>query len=170
MIPLLLFLAMMQTGRAQTNPYNYISGEPGPTFITQPVIITTKKASNLEWGDPKGSLPLTCKPDATGTGWVCKVARECLSDSPPLHWIYCGDSPVADGAETVKPPSTTGVPTGSGAWDVKIPLPVDVPAIHRHSRYDEPPPWIDYWTCADPKRILEHDEQEKPMYWCRRVQ
>lgn len=26
------------------------------------------------------------------------------------------------------------------------------------------------WTCADKTRILEHDEQEPPKYWCRKVQ
>lgn len=26
------------------------------------------------------------------------------------------------------------------------------------------------WTCADKTRILEHDEQDPPKYWCRKVQ
>jgi len=25
------------------------------------------------------------------------------------------------------------------------------------------------WTCNDPTRILEHDEQDPPRWWCRKV-
>ena len=90
-----------------------------------------------------------------------------------------------------------GMHCAVGQWCVTPPKePLDVPAIHIKGKlravpencivsstpyFEWPsnlgprPPdcqWINtsHWSCADPTRILEHDEQNPSRWWCRKVQ
>jgi len=86
-------------------------------------------------------------------------------------------SPNADGTVTLR----IGVPVD--AIEEPLPLtlaePIDVPGIVGHKNMcveDAPLPTgrdqhchLEYPTCADPTRILMHDEQTPPKWWCHRV-
>jgi hypothetical protein len=102
---------------------------------------------------------------------------------------------VADVAETLKPDAGY-VHDDQGCFKLKsgqqvpcppsfsTPDPIDVPAISARTdkvcvqysilqwdgnqcdKYED----RKRWTCADPNRVLEHDENTPPKFWCRKVQ
>ena len=69
-------------------------------------------------------------------------------------------------------PASTGKPWANQGW-----LPyysetesIDVPAIPGFATDSDSVLGRYKWTCADKTRILLHDEQTPPQYWCHRVQ
>jgi hypothetical protein len=88
----------------------------------------------------------------------------------PQVWIYCAN------------------PNGCPWLYEPNPEPIDVPAIHsamteyelslcreianQHTKDTaaECKKALQRWTCADKTRIVMHDEQEPPVYWCHKVQ
>jgi hypothetical protein len=112
-----------------------------------------------------------------------RVKLSGVQDHAASAQVVGGGKVVAEGAETVKPqvpqdgkwhPLPTDPPSGycridQGAlkfFDCMGP-PLIVPAVHRHTPYDQPPPWVDYWTCSDSKRVLLTSEDGE--HYCMRV-
>jgi hypothetical protein len=111
---------------------SYISGHPGVQEITQPVVIESLNNEDLMWGESAHGLPLTCKPDGTKTGWICKL--DAAADEPAIQ--------VKDGF------------SGAGMC-----APGQRPDMSQYCIQPRD-------TCADKSRILQHDEQSPPKYWC----
>lgn len=100
------------------------------------------------------------KPAQTTTRNYEGVGPSCPSKSGVIRWPSEGTFYIEDCA------------TGKTIVEAVFPKPepLEVPAIRIHPKCEGgcvPPPA--YWTCADKSRILEHNEENPPKYWCRKV-
>lgn len=66
-----VLMAAVQGGIAQNKP---TISHDARIHLKRPDTFTAETNPQLVWDDATGSLPLTCKHDGTGTGWICKIA------------------------------------------------------------------------------------------------
>lgn len=116
--------------------------------------------TDLVWDSPKGTFPLMCKVDATGTGFFCKVAPK----PEPLEVPAIRGKKVT----SIEILSSPRVLDSGGWWLTGAEPKCDGQWYNVTPTYSECR--VESWTCADKSRILEHSEENPPKYWCRKVQ
>jgi hypothetical protein len=148
----------------------FIYGEPSESSLDVPAVKPKKAA-------PKSTFVISdCPKD--GTVVHAKDRLWAISNSGCTVWTkkewdeaQARTSGFGTHEEHTSGVLTQMLPPGFTTLDCIHCEPIDTPALHINPKCSGgcvPPP--DYWTCADKSRILEHDENDPPKYWCRKVQ
>lgn len=181
---LLLFLllagcAFGQSGTAAVKPCAPGEGHPCP--------VPARKMPSCTYSgvEVSGDFRTNCVPKSTGQKPAKKVPCPPFGNGPcnweAAHGFVVTDKPIT--AEGTVPSCRGGVEAyrSDGIWICDPRGPIDVPAIQETRTIKQEPckpmeimcgnTFIKReWTCKDKTRILEHDEQDPPKYYCRRVQ